>query len=263
VLNPHDQVAQQLLPKPWSLAVRALGGKLTGSWLGTAATHASLGLVDHVALRTARIDRLLEEAAARGMRQLVILGAGFDTRAHRLQALREVAVYEVDHPDSQRSKRERTQQAPLLAARLAYVPLDLAQHGLRARLAEAGYRSDEPTLWLAEGLLPYLKPAAVGALLREIGASSAAGTQLALTYVTPDLVWLQHARPLFLSSMRLIGEPVETTLSTDQIRALLNDAGFELEHDSDTQDWWRELCDPQTRRPAVTYERLALAARRR
>jgi methyltransferase (TIGR00027 family) len=259
LLNPHDQVAQRLLPKPWSLAVRALGGKLAGPWLGAAATRASLGLVDHVALRTAIIDKAIAASIARGLRQLVILGAGFDTRAHRLEALRETAVYEVDHPDSQRSKRERTEDAPLLAARLEYVPLDLAQGGLRDRLSDAGHRAAEPTLWLAEGLVPYLKHDAVEAMLQEIAAASAARSELAITYVTPDLVWLQHAKPLFLASMQLIGEPVETALSSAELAALLAAIGFQLAHDSDTEDWWRELCDNNERKPLITYERLALA----
>jgi hypothetical protein len=59
--------------------------------------------------------------------------------------------------------------------------------------------------------------------------------------------------------MQLIGEPVETVLSSAELTALLAAIGFQLADDSDTEDWWRELCDNNERKPLITYERLALA----
>jgi methyltransferase (TIGR00027 family) len=262
VLDPEDGVAERMLPRPIAIALRGLrSSELGRGWLARVASHASLGMVDHIALRTAIIDQLLCAALGRGVRQVVILGAGYDTRAQRLHALRDATVYEVDHPDSQREKSERDRGLPLVARALERVPLDLARGELQRRLADAGHRSMEPSFFLAEGLVPYLERNVVGQVLREVALSSAAGSQLVVTYVTPDLVWLRHTRGLLLASMRLIGEPMHTVLTPQDMAALLHEAGLELEQDSNTHDWARALCPPGTRPPLIPYEHLALAKR--
>jgi methyltransferase (TIGR00027 family) len=259
VLDPKDRVAELLLPRPISTALQSLRSSgLARDWLVAAASHASLGMVDHIALRTAAIDDLLSAAVERGVRQVVILGAGFDTRAQRLHALRSATVYEVDHPDSQREKRARSQGLPLVANALERVALDLARGELQQRLAEAGHRSSEPSFFIAEGLVPYLEPAVVGRVLREVALASAGGSQLVVTYVTPDLVWLRHTKALLLAFMHLIGEPMQTLLSAQEMASLLSKAGFTLEQDTDTRDWAHALCPPGRRQPLIAYERLAL-----
>jgi methyltransferase (TIGR00027 family) len=144
---------------------------------------------------------------------------------------------------------------------LRYVALDFARGGLRAALAAAGHAPAEPTFWIAEGLVPYLERAAIADMLRAIGQASASGSQLAVSYVTPDLVWLRHARPLFLGALSLIGEPLRSALTSSEVAAMLHDAGFTLASDSDTADWARALCPAQSRAPSVHYERIALGRR--
>ncbi|MFI5306611.1 MAG: class I SAM-dependent methyltransferase [Polyangiales bacterium] len=260
VLDPQDREAERMLPRPLSLLVQALReGDAGRGWLAAAASSVSLGMVDHVALRSAIIDRLVGRAVEAGTRQVVIVGAGLDTRAYRLEALRHASVYEVDHPDSQREKLARTAGLPRVAGSLSHVSLDLSAGGLRARLADAGHRDAEPSLFIAEGLVPYLECTAITSMLREIALASADGSVLLLTYVTPDLVWLRHARAFVLASMRLIGEPFHSTFSRQQMRETLETAGFELQQDTDTHDWARELCEHPSRQPLIAYERLAVA----
>jgi methyltransferase (TIGR00027 family) len=262
VIDPQDRIAERLLPRPIAMAVRALrSSELGRDWLAAAAAHASLGMVDHLALRAAVIDELLCAAIERGVRQVVILGAGFDTRAQRLEALRDATVYEVDHPDSQREKKARGRDLPLLAKALEHVPLDLARGELPQRLAAAGHRRAEPSFFIVEGLVPYLERAVVERVLHEVALASAPGSLVLVTYVTPDLVWLRHTKALLHASMRLIGEPMHTVLSSQDMAALLREAGFTLEQDSDTRDWARALCPPGSREPLIAYERLALGVK--
>src|SRR6185295_8845785 len=130
-------------------------------------------------------------------------------------------VYEVDHPDGQRRKRERARGLAVSAAELRYVAVDLAQDDLRAALASAGHAQNQPTFWIAEGLVPYLPREAVVDLLRRVASASAPDSTLLVTYVTPELPWLKHARPLFLGALQVIGEPLRTALAPQEIAVLL------------------------------------------
>jgi methyltransferase (TIGR00027 family) len=262
LIDPHDAMAERMLPPPLARAAHGLRAIAAGAPIGGALlAGASLGLVDHVALRSAMIDRMLADALRSGVRQVVILGAGLDTRAHRLPALRDAVVYEVDHPDGQRVKRERARGLTRIAAGLRYVGVDFSAGDLRAQLAAAGHAQTERTFWLAEGLVPYLRRADVVDMLERIATASAPGSDLLVSYVTPELVWLKHARPLFLGALRLIGEPLHSAFPQNEIAALMQDAGFSVAHDSDTRDWAHALCPDATRAPRVRYERIARARR--
>jgi hypothetical protein len=84
---------------------------------------------------------------------------------------------------------------------------------------------------------------------------------LLVTYVTPDLFWLRRAPLLVQAGLRAIGEPFHSTLSADQMRALLEAAGLRVEQDTDTRDWARELAPHAKRAPLLAYERLAVAVK--
>jgi methyltransferase (TIGR00027 family) len=262
VFDPRDALAARLLPKPLAFAAHAVRAVSAHSALpAVLASRASAGFVNHIALRSGIIDHVLKatEAGAGGLAQLVILGAGLDTRAHRLDALRATTVYEVDHPDGQRLKRERAHAIEVRASALRYVPVDLARDDLLASLTAAGFARDQPSFWLAEGLVPYLSRATVDHTLQQIGSVARPGSQLLITYVTPELSMLRHAPQVVLSALRLIGEPLQTVLTPADVAALLRGAGFDVTQDSDTHDWARVLSPENVQAAArVQYERLAL-----
>ena len=255
VIDARDPIAQRLLSP-------ALSRVLAAAKHTPGVARASFGLVDHVALRTAVLDRLLAHMVEQGIRQVVIVGAGLDSRAHRLDALRGTVVYELDHPDSQRDKRSRAEGLPIVAAGLRYVPADLEQFGFAERLREAGHDASAPSVYVLEGVVPYLRYEVVERTVHELAGTAAAGSRIAITYVTPDMPWLRHFRRPLLLSMRALGEALQTALPPAGIAGLLSNEGFAVEHDSDTRDWAEQLCPPGTRRPMIAYERLVCAVRR-
>ncbi|MEZ0351382.1 class I SAM-dependent methyltransferase [Mycobacterium sp. pR1184] len=134
----------------------------------------------YVAVRTHFFDRYLTDAAAAGIRQVVILAAGLDSRAYRLNWPDGTAIYEIDQPQV-----------------LAYKSATLAENGVRAStdrrevavdlrqdwpsaLRAAGFDASARTAWLAEGLLMYLPAEAQDRLLVRIGEVSAAGSRVAV-----------------------------------------------------------------------------------
>ncbi|HEY8430581.1 MAG TPA: SAM-dependent methyltransferase [Sandaracinaceae bacterium] len=198
---------------------------------------ASVGLVDHLALRTAAIDAALEARLAAGLRQLVVLGAGLDARAYRLRGIEDAVVLEVDHPATQRFKRERARSLRPRARELRWVAVDFERERLADRLAAEGHDASAPTLWLWEGVLPYLAPAATAATLEQIRARSAPGSALVLTYgPSHDQPWLALAPPVHLA-FRALGEPLRGLMTREELHGLLAAAGFRVESDTGTRDW--------------------------
>jgi methyltransferase (TIGR00027 family) len=135
-------------------------------------------------VRTRLIDDLFREAIHAGARQLVLLGAGFDSRAYRLQETRGIPTFEVDHPATQRAKRERLKprlQQP--AENVHFVEVDFEKDNLEFRLKEAGFDEKTPAVVLWEGVVSYLSEHAVGANLVVLARLLASQSRLILTYV--------------------------------------------------------------------------------
>ena len=140
------------------------------------------GLVFWVAVRTRFLDELLLDAIRDGVRQVVLLGAGLDARAIRLEFPDDVTCYEVDRSSVHELKTRLLKQARLTArCERRVVVADLASSDWLVALRTQGWVSDQPTCWIAEGLLIYLKPEPRDALLRQLAAVSAPGSRLGVT----------------------------------------------------------------------------------
>jgi methyltransferase (TIGR00027 family) len=145
-------------------------------------------MTDLLAARTRYFDDFLSDATASGIRQVVILASGLDARGYRITWPPGTVVYEIDVPDVL-SFKARTMldmgAAPTAAVR--HVPIDLRDDWPTA-LRVAGFEPDEPSAWIAEGLLPFLPSDAQDRLLDDITALSADGTRLASEVVSrqPD-----------------------------------------------------------------------------
>ncbi|GAA4112586.1 class I SAM-dependent methyltransferase [Streptomyces hundungensis] len=134
-----------------------------------------------IVIRTKFLDDLLRQASASGVRQVVLLGAGMDSRAFRMDWPDGTRLFEVDTaaPLDFKASVLREERAVARCERIT-VPVDLREDWPGA-LAAAGHDPAAPTVWIAEGLLIYLPEDAVELLLARIGAQSAAGSWLGLT----------------------------------------------------------------------------------
>jgi methyltransferase (TIGR00027 family) len=161
-----------------------------------------------IAHRTAFIDGEVAGAIGRGIGQIVILGAGYDGRALRFGG-GPTRWFEVDFPSTQADKRRRLDALALAPAHVAYVPLDLMVDDLDAALATAGHDATAPSLFICEGLLPYLTLESSVALLRTLRDRAPVGSVLVATFLAaPEprdllLAWRRARDVLF----RAIGEP--------------------------------------------------------
>ena len=143
-------------------------------------------LAVHTVLRTRFYDDHLLAAAGDGIRQVVLLAAGLDTRAYRLPWPDGTRLYELDLPEMLAFKHEILAGTDAVARgdRRA-VPVDLREEW-SGPLAAAGFDPAAPTAWLVEGLLIYLSADEADRLLGTVGALSAAGSRIAFEYEDLD-----------------------------------------------------------------------------
>ncbi|SEE44167.1 methyltransferase, TIGR00027 family [Streptomyces sp. 2131.1] len=134
-----------------------------------------------IVIRTKFLDDLLQQASESGVRQVVLLGAGMDSRAFRMNWPEGTRLFEVDTaaPLGFKASVLRQERAVARCERIT-VAVDLREDWPGA-LAAAGHDPAAPTVWIAEGLLIYLPQDAVELLLARISALSTAGSWLGLT----------------------------------------------------------------------------------
>ncbi len=179
----RDEHVGALLPVSDRAAVAALRA------VGGGRSRRVLGWSGHAPLRMLAIDAALTRTLVhRPTASVVIVGAGYDTRAWRLPALARRRVIELDHPATQADKRRRLPDAEGALATLTLHPADLSHDDLDAVLDAAGHDPSAPTVWLWEAVVPYLPEAAVDATLRVLAARSAPGSALLVTSVRPALI---------------------------------------------------------------------------
>lgn len=189
---------------------------------------------DQPAARTTYYD----QALARHLQeidQLVILGAGLDTRSYRLSARSTVRCFEVDTPWTQPFKRAMLKKASIDTSRVTFVPADFEREDWFEKIVAAGFDPSKPTFFLWEAVTMYLDREAVESTLRRI-ASTVPGSAVAFDYFSPEqlgdqsIVW-RYGRAV----LKAVGEQMGTFSidSTPPVRehvaAFLASCGLSLE----------------------------------
>ena len=148
------------------------------------------GLVRLMMARTRFVDERLLRAVQQGARQVVILGAGFDSRAYRFrEVLGQVKFFELDTPETQEYKKQRI--SAVLGApppNLIYAPINFRTDSLESVLERAECHRDVPTFFCWEGVSMYIPEAGVRATLSSLKFYSGPGTTLVMDYTTQESI---------------------------------------------------------------------------
>ncbi len=238
-----DEPAQRLmrvLPGVPTLARRLVSGptlvahRLTGHVPGTFRypVEGDVPPLHEIAARTTFLDAAVDHHLAE-VDQLVVLGAGFDTRAFRLPEGTTVPAFEVDAPTTQAVKREMVAAAGIDTARVRFVAADLEHDDWLALLVAAGFDPDRRALFLCEGLVMYLDEGTVRKTFRTI-ADTPAGSVVAFDYLTTEpltasgLQW-RYARAATRAGREPLTFGVDSTPpARENLRALLRSCGLAL-----------------------------------
>ena len=191
---------------------RAVGGPWSALLDGAAPEHPLKSVefgqhfVTFQAARTRYFDTYFRRAAKAGVRQIVLLAAGLDSRAYRLEWAPGTTVYELDQPQVLDFKREAlAAHGATATAERREIAIDLREDWPQA-LRDSGFRADEPSAWIAEGLLIYLPASAQEQLFTGIDRLASSGSHLAV----------EEGRPMNPDTFR---EKVEEAKAVDDERS--------------------------------------------
>ncbi len=147
-------------------------------------------ILDCIPARTRYIDEYLNKCIDEGLEQLIILGAGYDSRAYRIEGLkRKVTVFEVDLPATQKRKIELVKEMiDPLPSNIVYVPIDFNKETLPQRMSESGYDKDKKSLFIWEGVTPLLAAESVDETLEFVAKNSGPGSSIIFNYILKSVV---------------------------------------------------------------------------
>jgi methyltransferase (TIGR00027 family) len=212
--------------------------------------------------RTRLIDDTLGQALAE-VRQVVLLGSGFDSRPYRIQGMSSVRVFEVDHAttlDRKRSLLARWLGAP--PPNVTFVAVDFDREELSRALESSGFDSQLPAFVIWEGVTSYLTQEGVDSTLRSL-AKSAPGTRVLFTYLDRRVIEApeeyEGGRRL-AAIVRSVGEPWKFGFEPGELRPYLAERGLVLLDDVGAHEFRARYMGPE-RRNTKGYEfyRAALA----
>jgi len=189
------------------------------------------GLHNALVARMRHGDEWVQQYLKEGGEQVVILGAGYDTRAYRFAKTRPgVKFFEVDHPATQAVKKEKINLIfGELPAQVVYIPLDFTTQNL-AELLKGGYDPTRKALFLWEGVSYYLRREAVEQTLRFISGHAGQGSKVFFDFFPPTVVAgtspLKEARKLS-RNVAQFGEPLLFGMDPGEMHAFLAKCGFQ------------------------------------
>lgn len=255
----RDDVARELVSAPFAHTLEALERSPNSRAVSRAARLVTFGLVDHAALRMAAVDDAVGDAVDDGCRQVVILGAGLDSRAWRMEALADAMVLEVDHPATQAYKRERVGSLAPIARGVVFIPVDFQEQSIAEVLPDAGHDPAEPTLWVWEAVSMYLRREAIDSTLRQVGTMSAPGSWMAWTYMTPRPLGIPMLDGVARGLFHALGEPLLGALEPAEVQGMLAGVGYETLSDTGSREWGPRYGGSARLARPFAGERLAVA----
>ena len=199
------------------------------------------GFHEHLISRTRFIDDLIEKSTASVAEQYVILGAGYDLRAHRLALPPRLKVFEVDQPEVQLRKRAKLPKNLPNAENVTYVGIDFNNQTLKEQLLNAGFDQNKPTVFTLEGVSQYIAKDAVISTLKELAElTQKTSATFFISYVdkllneNPEACFGKgYSNPAKKAETikRLaakVGEPWISFYSAEEIEGMLHQCGFSL-----------------------------------
>jgi methyltransferase (TIGR00027 family) len=187
------------------------------------------GAIGFIVGRERYIDDYLKACLDEGFDQIVILGAGFDTRAYRIPGIEQTRVFEIDQPTTQAVKLERLKKIiDPLPAHVTFVPADLNTQPLGERLRSGGYDEHGKTLFIWQGVIYFLKPEGVDSTLAFIAEHSGPDSAVIFDYIYSETLrdTTQGYGKALARAGKASGEPYVFGIDKGQVGPFLAQRGF-------------------------------------
>jgi methyltransferase (TIGR00027 family) len=258
----HDPFAATFVSAPLRRAVRWSAVPIAGAFLRNVIDLLWPGARSSGVARTRLIDDWIEASIRSGSRQLIVLGAGFDSRAWRMPVLAGIPIFEVDHAATAAEKRRRAPAGTGERSDVVSVVLDFDRDRLPNALAAAGFDPGRRTVVIWEGVTNYLTAATVDSVLAWVG-SLAPDSKLIFTYihrrVLDDPTSFEDAQKILLTVARA-GEPWTFGFLPDALPQCLRSHGLLMDQDLGADDYRARYFGPEARKMrGYAFYRAALA----
>ena len=207
------------------------------------------GFHEHLISRTKFIDELVEKSSVDGIEQYVILGAGYDSRAHRLELPSSLRIFEVDQPEVSDIKLSKLPKELPNSENVTYVDVDFSHQSLTERLMDAGFKIGKSTLFTLEGVSQYITKEAVSSSIKEMAALTKDTSSIFfMSYVdelldqNPEACFGKgYPNPakkanLIKGLSAKVGEPWISFYSDEEIESLLLQNGYSIDKNVTLED---------------------------
>ena len=225
--------------------IKLMGHKLN-AWLSE---KLAPGFHEHLISRTKFIDELIEKSAVNGTEQYVILGAGYDSRAHRLELPSSLKIFEVDQPEVSDNKLAKLPKELPNSDNVTYVNIDFSYQSLTEQLIVAGFDQKKSAIFTLEGVSQYITKEAVSSTIKELASLTRDTNSIFfMSYVdelldkNPEACFGEgYPNPAKKASLikglsAKVGEPWISFYNGAEIEDLLSQNGYSIEENVTLED---------------------------
>ena len=225
--------------------IKLMGHKLN-TWLSE---KLAPGFHEHLISRTKFIDELIEKSAVNGTEQYVILGAGYDSRAHRLELPSSLKIFEVDQPEVSDNKLAKLPKELPNSDNVTYVNIDFSYQSLTEQLIVAGFDQKKSAIFTLEGVSQYITKEAVSSTIKELASLTRDTNSIFfMSYVdelldkNPEACFGEgYPNPAKKASLikglsAKVGEPWISFYNGAEIEDLLSQNGYSIEENVTLED---------------------------
>ena len=225
--------------------IKLMGHKLN-TWLSE---KLAPGFHEHLIARTKFIDELIQKRAVNGTEQYVILGAGYDSRAHRLELPSSLKIFEVDQPEVSDNKLAKLPKELPNSDNVTYVNIDFSYQSLTEQLIGAGFDQKKSTIFTLEGVSQYITKEAVSSTIKELASLTRDTNSIFfMSYVdelldkNPEACFGEgYPNPAKKASLikglsAKVGEPWISFYNGAEIEDLLSQNGYSIEENVTLED---------------------------
>jgi methyltransferase (TIGR00027 family) len=225
--------------------IKLMGHRLN-VWLST---KLAPGFHEHLISRTRFIDDLIEKSAKEGIEQYVILGAGYDSRANRLNLPPSLKIFEVDQPEVSDIKLSKLPKDLPNLENITYVNVDFSYQSLSEQLLTAGFDQTKSTIFTLEGVSQYITKEAVSSTIQELSSITKDARSIFFMSYVDELLNKDPAAcfgkgyPNPLKKANLIqnlsakvGEPWISFYSAEEVESILEGNGYSMKENVTLED---------------------------
>ena len=231
----NDYIAPQLLPKFFTPVIKV------GIFRKFFTNRFPSGMYEYVIARTKFIDSVFQNAISNEFDQILIFGAGFDSRGIRFADLnKKTIIFELDAPVTQEAKIDQLKKRGIeINPNITFISIDFNKESLEDKLIESGFKENKKSLFILEGLTMYLDPEAIDNTFHVIDQFAGTGSEVVFDYVYLSVLRgenIYYGEPEVIKQLQNTNEPWSFGIEKGKLESFLKDRNLKLIQSLNSED---------------------------